>query len=125
MKRILVCLTAFSLIGACKKGADTTQPTDGTPPSDSGIDTQPPVATTEPDPPAIAEARSKYIAGQYGQVIESLKPLVDDLKSKQKARASGLGAAWLALALAEDSSRTPRSPPTTPRRWPTRPATPR
>ncbi|MDC0671443.1 hypothetical protein [Nannocystis radixulma] len=108
MKRILVCLTAFSLIGACKKGADTTQPTDGNPPADTG--NQPPVATTEPDPPAIAEARGKYIAGQYGQVIESLKPLVDDLKSKQKARASGLGAAWLALALAEDIIENAKEP---------------
>jgi len=108
MKRILVCLTAFSLIGACKKGADTTKPTDGTTPTDT-VD-KPPVATTEPDPPAIAEARQKYIAGQYGQVIETMKPLVDDLKSKQKARASGLGAAWLSLALAEDVVENAKEP---------------
>ncbi|MDC0718732.1 hypothetical protein [Nannocystis bainbridge] len=108
MKRILVCLAAFSLTAACKKSADTDKPSDDKP-ATTDADKPAPV-TTEPDPPAIAEARAKYIAGQYGQVIETMKPLVDDLKSKEKARASGLGAAWLSLALAEDVVENAKEP---------------
>lgn len=108
MKRILVCLTAIALIGACKKGADTTTPTDGTT-GDTGTKTDT-VAPSEPDPPAIAEARSRYIAGQYTQVVESMRPAVDELKGKQRNRASGLGAGWLALALAEDVVENAKEP---------------
>lgn len=103
MNRFLVCLTAFALVGGCKKAADTTEPTDGDAIAanpDGGTDA--PAPAPEPDPPAIAEARKQYIAGHYSQLIEGMQPLVAELKTQEKHRASGLGAAWLALALAED-----------------------
>lgn len=109
MKRILVCLAAFSMTAGCKKPADTTTPGDGPVVSDSG-DQSTPAPTPEPDPPAIAEARDKYISGHYNQVIESMRPLVEELKSQQKARASGLGAGWLALALSEDVIENAKEP---------------
>ncbi|HEY8374857.1 MAG TPA: hypothetical protein VIK91_00155, partial [Nannocystis sp.] len=110
MKRIFACLTAIALIGACKKGADTTPPTDGaSSPSDSGpkaVDVQP----AEPDPPEVVAARDQYIGGHYAQLIETLRPLVEELKGKQNNRASGIGAAWLALALAEDVIENAKEP---------------
>lgn len=111
MNRILVCLTAFALIGGCKKAAETTEPTDGDlAAAGDGASKPAPVVPAEPDPPAIAEARKQYIGGHYSQVIEALRPLVADLKTQEKHRASGLGAAWLALALAEDVVENAKEP---------------
>lgn len=111
MKRILFCLTAIALAPACKKGADTTPPTGGdTGGGGGGGETKTPAVAQEPDPPAIADARKQYIAGQYTQVVEGMRPLVDELKAKQQVRASGLSASWLALALAEDVVENSKEP---------------
>lgn len=119
MKRTLSCLAAFALAAAsaslagCKKPAE-----DGTKTPDTATNTgagngdtkTAPTTPQEPDPPALADARKQYIAGQYTQVVEAMRPLVDDLKARQQARASGLAAAWLALALAEDIVENAREP---------------
>ena len=112
MKRTLTsCLAAFVLAAAsaqlvaCKKPAtDETKPPDG---GGGGTDTgggdkTAPTTPQEPDPPALADARKQFIAGQYTQVVEAMRPLLEDLKTRQQLRASGIAAAWLALALAED-----------------------
>ena len=103
MKRILVCLTAFALLGACKKDPATTPPDGdgGTKTGDTG-GTDKPADTTvkqEPDPPAIAEAREQYLLGNLDKAKETLTPLVADLKQREQIRASGLAAGWLALAV--------------------------
>lgn len=109
MKHLFVCLTAIALIGACKKGTETTPPTDGTT-GDTGSGSGTTTPPAEPDPPAVVEARNQYIGGHYTQLVEKLRPLVDELKGQQKNRASGLGAAWLALALAEDVVENAKEP---------------
>ena len=76
MKRILICVAALALVGACgKKKEDTTKP-DGV--SDGGGKPAETTKPQEPDPPQIADARKSFISGQYGQVVESMRPLVDD-----------------------------------------------
>lgn len=104
MKRILLCLTAISLLGACKKPAETTTPDgetktgDTAAPGDTGAAPDSGVKQ-EPDPPAIAEARTQYLLGNYEKAKESLTPLIDDLKTREQHRASGLAAGWLALSV--------------------------
>ena len=101
MKRTLLCLTAFALLGACGK-----KPTDTTPPGDPNGDTGAKIGDPaggqtgvpqEPDPPAIAQAREQYMLGNYDKAKELLEPLIADLKTRQQLRASGLSAGWLAL----------------------------
>lgn len=121
MKRTLTsCLTAFALVAAsaslvgCKKpAADDSKPPDSgsdTGGSSGGGDKAAPTTPQEPDPPQLAEARKQFIAGQYTQVVEAMRPLVDDLKARQQIRASGIAAAWLALALAEDVVENAKEP---------------
>lgn len=110
MKRILICVAALALVGACGKKKEDTTPPDG--PGAGGGGGKPAETTKpqEPDPPQIADARSSFIAGQYNQVVDSMRPLVDDLKQRQQTRASGLAAGWLALALAEDVVENSKEP---------------
>jgi hypothetical protein len=110
MKRILLCVTVIALVGACgKKKEDTTSP-DGVAGGGGGGKPTETTKAQEPDPPQIADARKSFLAGQYNQVVESLRPLVDDLKTRQQTRASGLAAGWLALALAEDVVENSKDP---------------
>lgn len=112
MKRTLYCLTAIALLGACKKDTETATPGDNTVGAGdtTGGEAAAPKVTQEPDPPAIADARKQYLAGQYGPVTETLRPLTEDLKSRQQLRASGLSAGWLAMALAEDVAENAKEP---------------
>jgi hypothetical protein len=113
MTRILLCLTAIALLGACKKDPATTPPDgDGTTkPGDPG---DKPVETTtvkqEPDPPAIAEARTQYLLGNFDKVKEALTPLTADLKTREQLRASGLSAGWLALAVVNPVAEDAKEP---------------
>lgn len=117
MKRILLCLTAFALLGACKKDPETTPPdgdggktgdTGGT--GDTGAKPVEPAVAQEPDPPAIAEGRAQYLLGNYEKVKESLVPLTADLKTRQQLRASGLSAGWLALAVVDPVAEDAKEP---------------
>lgn len=120
MKRTLsCCLAAFALatasasLAGCKKsGEDTTKPdtAGGTDTGGGGGGDKAPGTPQEPDPPALADARKQFISGQYTQVVEAMRPLLDDLKTRQQLRASGLAAAWLALALAEDVVENAKEP---------------
>lgn len=119
MKRTLsCCLAAFALatasasLAGCKKsGEDTTKPdTAGGADTGGGGGDKAPGTSQEPDPPALADARKQFISGQYTQVVEAMRPLLDDLKARQQLRASGLAAAWLALALAEDVVENAKEP---------------
>lgn len=120
MKRTLsCCLAAFALatasasLAGCKKsGEDTTKPdtAGGTDTGGGGGGDKAPGTPQEPDPPALADARKQFISGQYTQVVEAMRPLLDDLKARQQLRASGLAAAWLALALAEDVVENAKEP---------------
>lgn len=120
MKRTLsCCLAAFALAAAsaslagCKKpAADDTKKPDTTSGTDAGGggDKAAPTTPQEPDPPALADARKQFIAGQYTQVVEAMRPLVEDLKARQQLRASGIASAWLALALAEDVVENSKEP---------------
>ncbi len=108
MTRILLCITALTLVGACKKDSKTDIPDDpGASPVASGGDVDagatdtPPSVPQEPDPPAIAESRSEYLLGHYDKVKAVLEPLTEDLKTREQLRASGLSAGWLALAVVE------------------------
>ena len=116
MKRTLLCLTAFALLGACKKDPATTPP-DATNPGDASV---PPGDTPagegssgvpqEADPPAIAEARDQYMLGNFTKAQETLEPLLADLKTRQQLRASGLSAGWLALAVADPVAENAKGP---------------
>lgn len=112
MKRTLYCLTAIALLGACKKDTETATPGDATADTGDKAGGDKPATTVaqEPDPPAIAEARKQYLAGQYTKVTDALRPLTEDLKTRQQLRASGLSAAWLAMALAEDVAENAKEP---------------
>jgi len=115
MKRTLLCLTAFALLGACKKDPDTTKPDDPKPGDTGGATGDTGGAVTpgvpqEPDPPAIAEARDQYILGNYDKAKEILEPLTADLKTRQQLRASGLSAGWLALAVVEPVAENAKEP---------------
>jgi len=112
MKRMLLCLTVIASAAACKKGTDVTPPDGGggAGGEGGGGEVKPPTTPQEPDPPALADARKQYLAGQYTQVVEAMRPLVEDLKTKQQVRASGIGAGWLALALAEDVVENAKDP---------------
>ncbi|MBK9753152.1 MAG: hypothetical protein IPO88_06530 [Nannocystis sp.] len=115
MKRTLLCLTAFALLGACKKDPDTTKPDDPKPgdtggaPGDTGGAVTPGVPQ-EPDPPAIAQARDQYILGNFDKAKEILEPLTADLKARQQLRASGLSAGWLALSVVEPVAENAKEP---------------
>jgi len=114
MKRTLLCLTAFALLGACgKKPNDTTPPGDTT--GDTGTKTGDPATggtgvPQEPDPAAIAQAREQYLLGNYDKAKELLEPLVADLKTRQQLRASGLSAGWLALAVVDPVAENAKEP---------------
>lgn len=114
MKRTLLCLTAFALLGACgKKPTDTTPP--GDPTGDTGAKTGDPAGgptgvPQEPDPPAIAQAREQYMLGNYDKAKELLEPLIADLKTRQQLRASGLSAGWLALAVVDPVAENAKEP---------------
>ena len=114
MKRTLLCLTAFALLGACGK-----KPTDTTPPGDPNGDTGAKIGDPaggqtgvpqEPDPPAIAQAREQYMLGNYDKAKELLEPLIADLKTRQQLRASGLSAGWLALAVVDPVAENAKEP---------------
>ncbi len=117
MKRTLLCLTAFALLGACKKDPATTPPDatntggtgDATTGGTGGTGTEPGVKQ-EPDPPAIAEARDQYLLGNYDRAKETLEPLTADLKTRQQLRASGLSAGWLALAVVDPVAENAKEP---------------
>jgi len=115
MKRTLLCLTAFALLGACgKKPTDTTPPGDPTT-GDPGVKTGDPAGgqtgvPQEPDPPAIAQAREQYLLGNYDKAKELLEPLTADLKTRQQLRASGLSAGWLALAVVDPVAENAKEP---------------
>ena len=90
MKRTLLCLTAFALLGACKKNPDTTQP-DDTKTGDTGAATEPAGGGTapagvpqEPDPAGIAQARDQYLLGNFDKAKEILEPLTADLKTRDR-----------------------------------------
>ena len=92
---------ALALLGCHPKGGKTETPDDGK--KDDGppkvvIDDS---VKQEPDPPQLAEAQSKYLAGEYEGVVSLLQPLYDDLKTRNQYRASALAATWLTLAHAE------------------------
>lgn len=116
MKRTLLCLTAFALLGACKKEPDTTKPDDtktgdtGAVTDPTGGTTTPPAVPQEPDPPAIAQARDQYMLGNFDKVKETLEPLTADLKTRQQLRASGLSAGWLALAVVDPVAENAKEP---------------
>lgn len=105
MTRIFLCLTAIALLGACKKDPETTPPDGGggtktSEPGDTGTTPTPDAGVKqEPDPPAIAEARTQYLLGNFEKAKETLTPLVADLQQREQHRASGLAAGWLALAV--------------------------
>jgi hypothetical protein len=116
MKRTLLCLTAFALLGACKKDPATTPPDDtksgdtaGTPTDGATGGTQTGIPQ-EPDPPAIAQGREQYMLGHYDKARELLEPLTADLKTRQQQRASGLSAGWLALAVSDPVAENAREP---------------
>ncbi len=115
MKRTLLVLTAFALLGACKKDSATTTPGDSKPgdttstPGDTTAGTQTGVLQ-EADPPAIAQAREQYMLGNFDKAKEMLEPLTADLKTRQQLRASGLSAGWLALAVAEPVAENAKEP---------------
>ena len=116
MKRTLLCLTAFALLGACKKNPDTTQP-DDTKTGDTGAATEPAGGGTppagvpqEPDPAGIAQARDQYLLGNFDKAKEILEPLTADLKTRQQLRASGLSAGWLALSVVEPVAENAKEP---------------
>ena len=117
MKRTLLCLTAFALLGACKKNPDTTKPEDvktgdtGTVPGDTGGGTTtPPTVPQEPDPPTIAQGRDQYLLGHYDKAKELLEPVTADLKTRQQLRASGLSAGWLALSVVDPVAENAKEP---------------
>lgn len=111
MKRILLCVTAFALVGACGKKKEDTTPPDGVSGTGGGGGGEKPATKPqEPDPPQIADARKSFLAGQYNQVVDSMRPLVDELRQREQQRASGLAAGWLALALAEDVVENAKDP---------------
>ena len=116
MKRTLLCLTAFALLGACKKDPATTPPGDtktgdtGGTPTDGTAGGNPTGVPQEPDPPAIAQAREQYMLGNFDKAREMLEPLTADLKTRQQLRASGLSAGWLALAVAEPVAENAKEP---------------
>lgn len=118
MKRTLLVLTAFALLGACKSKPATTTPEDGAKtdgavtdgaatPGDTGAATG---VKQEPDPPAIAQARDQYFLGNYEKARETLEPLTADLKTRQQLRASGLSAGWLALAVVDPVAENAKEP---------------
>lgn len=113
MKRTLLCLTAIALLGACKKDPTTPPGGDGTDTKTGDTGGDKPVDTgvkQEPDPPAIAEARTQYLLGNFDKVKESLTPLTADLKQREQLRASGLSAAWLALAVVNPVAEDAKEP---------------
>ncbi len=113
MKRTLLCLTAFALLGACKKDPATTPPGDTKTGDTGGTPTaggNPTGVPQEPDPPAIAQAREQYMLGNFDKAREMLEPLTADLKTRQQLRASGLSAGWLALAVAEPVAENAKEP---------------
>ena len=114
MKRTLLCLTAFALLGACKKDSATTPP-DATNPGDTtgtpgDINAGQTGVPQEADPPVIAEAREQYMLGNFDKAKEMLEPLLVDLKARQQLRASGLSAGWLALAVADPVAENAKEP---------------
>ena len=115
MKRTLLCLTVIALVGACKKDPATTPP-DGAG-ADKGAGTGDPktAGTTptvpqEPDPPEIAQGRELFMLGNFDKAKELLTPLTEDLKTRQQLRASGLSAAWLALAVVDPVAEDAKDP---------------
>ncbi len=112
MKRTLLCLTVIALVGACKK-SDATTPPEGTNTSTQTGDpkpAEPPGVAQEPDPPAIAEGRGHFMLGHFDKAKELLTPLTEDLKTRQQLRASGLSAAWLALAVVDPVAEDAKAP---------------
>ena len=99
-------------LAACKKG-ETTPPPDGggaaTGDTTAG-DAAPAGVPQEPDPPAIAEARAQVLRGDFQPAAAALQPLLDDLRQREQLRASGLAAAWLALAVVHDVAENAREP---------------
>jgi hypothetical protein len=114
MKRTLLCLTVIALVGACKKDTATTPPDGGAGAGTPVGDTKPagttPTVTQEPDPPAIAEGREQFLLGNFDKAKEILTPLMEDLKTRQQLRASGLSAAWLALAVVDPVAEDAKDP---------------
>ena len=99
MKRVSLIL-GLSLLFACDKDKEATEPPVVDAPSTDGPATEPEVPQ-EPDPPEIAEAAHAYLLGNYQEVIDKLEPLFQDLEQRQQWRASGLAGGWLALAHAQ------------------------
>ncbi|MCB9566893.1 MAG: hypothetical protein H6710_06725 [Myxococcales bacterium] len=105
MTRLLVFCAALALAAGCKK-SDTENPdpgagetTAGQSGESGGGDAAEPEVPQEPDPPEIAEARKKVLVADFEAAAATLGPLVDDLKARSQYRASGLAAAWHALAI--------------------------
>ena len=99
-------------LAACKKD-QTTPPPDGgatTAGDPAASDPAPAGVPQEPDPPAIAEARAQVLRGDFQPAAAALQPLLDDLKRREQLRASGLAAAWLALAVVHDVAENAHQP---------------
>lgn len=112
MNRTLLCLALLTAFTACKKQGETDQPGDDAADSGGAVKVEPeaPTVPQEPDPAAIAESRAKVIVGDNPAAIAALEPILGDLKEREQLRASGLTAAWLAIALSHDVAENAREP---------------
>lgn len=105
----LVSLSLFTaLAGGCKKTKETASEA----PAAEAPDPEPtePEVPQEPDPPEIAQAQGLYLKGEYGQIVELLDPIYQDLKARSQYRAGGLAGSWLALAHNRDVNENAEEP---------------
>ena len=115
MKRLLVFCAALAMVSGCKKDDDTQNPDEATEtPADTGDEApqEPaePEVPQEPDPPEIAAARLQVLLTDFAPAAATLEPMIKDLTERQQFRASGLAAAWYALALVSDIAENAKEP---------------
>lgn len=116
MKRLMVFCAALAMTTGCKKDDETQNPDDEATSSESAGDTgdeaEPaePEVPQEPDPPEIAAARLQVLGADFPAAAATLEPMVKDLTDREQYRASGLAAAWYALAVVRDIAENAHAP---------------
>ncbi len=115
MKRLMVFCAALAMTTGCKKDDETQTPEPETTSSESaetGDAAEPaePEVPQEPDPPEIAAARLQVLAADFAPAAATLEPMVKDLTEREQYRASGLAAAWYALAVVRDIAENAHAP---------------